>query len=642
MYAKTDTIDSNKRRYPTQYVKKPLKQEFDSGSDDSSDDNDNDNDNNNNNDNNENAEPDNFITKNHVEIMELCTNKQIDKLKDLIDNFMNGSIYPISWYLKHTPDEYCIGAIAKDCIKNNNLELFTTIVQQHNMYFNCHIIYYDVIRAIKEHNNPIHFLNILIDNNVEIKCDRIVKAIETNNVNFIDCLGLINYCLKNAWDEYLSELNKEKIDTNLLQIPMIKVLMNHKIDISLNLTDLILAAIEQNKLDVIEFLVESFSSKIEININQYLDKCCEENNSDALIYFLKKGANINSINKDVLLQTYIDIIKVLIDVNYPVPEKTLKAVLMYNYVFDDDMNFNNINYLLKNGAQIQWIFDTENRGASRKRSFLICKDKKIHSYLEHVIVKGQIEKIKFLVDADLNQIIPMLDRLFVIACANGQNDIASYLFELGAKLNDKAMISACYFGHYETVIMLLQLGMAFSSTSSLTRVNNLFKITYMGTNGCCFSYSEIYDDLIEDNIIFRNDLYCGGDKHLEIVKLLISYNYPTFGETIFFPYSQTFYDVEIFSYFIQNGYDINKKWESPMIKANGKRENDSRNLLEGAIIMHIEDYTFGDDHDGLAIIEFLLQSGIDTVLTNKYAIRIVNESQYTEFQKLMMMYGVHI
>lgn len=597
-------MTSNKSRYPTKYINKCSQKEPNTDNDINDEGKDEDNEDN---DEYDDTKLNIFIVDNRNEIMDLCNNKQDEKLMDLINDSINNETLPL--FISDTLSNYCITTIAEYCIKTNNLELFRTIIQHYCL--NCsndNFVYSCIITYLSAHYDPISFLNILIENDVKIYPDSISYAMMANNTKFVSYLASINYGIVEGWDVYLSLLNSVRVNVDLLSVSMLKVLMDHYIDISINVKDLIIVAIGKEYLDVIEFLVESFPDH---DINQYLNICCQASNVEVLVYFLKSGADINVIGEDYLSHTSIDVIKVLITHNYVVPVKPLKDILIFHFAFDDDLQ--NVNYLFSIGAQIQWIFDIEHKGANRKTSYLHCRKKSIYSNLEFVITKGHIKKIKLLADNHLNELKPKLNRLFIIACANGRNDIATYLFDLGAELDDKAMICACFFGHYETVVMLLKFGMNLSLIKE-----NLFTFTSIGYLMAACS-SDIYNDLINNNIIFRNDIYNYGNEYLDIVKLLINYNVPIGYSCIFDKHSDLFYDVEIFRYFLQNGMNINKTIG-----------HNNLNFLEIAIIVKKE-----------AVIEFLLQNGIDKKITNKKPINeIINNNEY--LKNLLLMYGVDV
>lgn len=595
-------MTSNKNRYPTKYKTRYSQEEVDISVDSNGNDNKYDD-----------TELNNFIVDNRNKIIELCNNKQDETLMNLINNSMSND--RLSLCFPNLLSDYCITTIAKYCIDNDDLELFGIIV--HHYCLTSNDVNDKIITFISEYNNPMVFLNILIENNAKIYPNIISDAISADRVKFISCLASINYDIQKAWNVYILLLklilNYDRIKINLISVPMLRVLIDHKINISLNLPDLINSAIYKNKLDIVKFIVESFP---EHNIDQYLNVCCESQNNDALLYFLKIGANVHDIITTSILHTSIDVIKILINHNYPVPLKPLKNVLRYHFTFDDDLK--NINYLLPIGTEIRWIFDVDDREATRRVTYPYALKERIYSSLEYVITTDHIDKIKLLADNHLNELKPKLNGLFIIACANGRNDIATYLFDLGAELNENALTIACFFGHFETVIMLLKLGMTFNMTINSIK-ENLFTFTSAGylTQNCS---SEIYNNLVSDDIIFRNDIYNYGEGYLDIVKLLINYNVPIDNSWswIFTRQSDIFYEVEIFRYFLQNGMNINKT-----------TGHNSMTFLEVAI-----------NFKKLDVIEFLLQEGINKKITNERAIKIINDNE--QIKHLLLTYGVDL
>ena len=565
-----------------------------------------------------------LIIDNQYEIIKLCDDMHNEELKNVIDNLMD--IEKLPWYISEDLPSHCSTTILINCIKNSDVELFRVLAQYHYMYV--YIVDIDNMIFICEHNDPIPFLNILIENNIKISPASVSVAISRNNTKFISYLISVNYDIVQGWTKYMSDICRGSL--NELSIPMLKILMNstpnNKIDISLNLKDLMYIAIYEKKQNIIEFLIESFPNH---DVNQHLGRCCEKGNDEALIYFLKKGANIHIIDTEDLYDATIKIIKILIDNNYVIKQQTLEYHLIQQFMWQSDLN--NVNYLLKIGAQIKWIFDREDAG--KNRVFAVdgmCCNKNIYSLLEFIIANGHFNKIKFLAEHYLPLLQPEINRLFVIACANGRNDIARYLFDFGVELNDKALLCAIFFGHHDTVIMLLKLGLNFNLTGEyyyfklaeygyvhLNDVNSSKKRNYSFIDGW-------YVDLVNNNTIFRNDFFICSNDYFKIVKLLVDFKVPH-NEWPMDPCSEIFYDVGIFTYFMQNGIDINKKVESFFLF-----EETGRSFLEGAIIFMKVD-----------VIEFLLQlQGINKMITNVKAIETINNNE--QIKNLLLKYGVDV
>ena len=355
-----------------------------------------------------------IIIGNQNEIIKLCDTVHHKKIKKLINGLMVDEKVP--FHILRDLSRHCFETILISCIENNDLEMFKTAIQ-HHCSNNCYSIL-EIIRLICVHEKPIPFINILIENNIKICSTEIAIIISTNNTEAIDYLVSLNYDIHGGWTEYLSLLySVEHIDVDtvldLVDVPMIKTLMDNNINIELNLDQLIGTAIECNndysEHNVMEFLVESFSTAI--NVNQYLNICCENHNEDALIYFLKRGANIHVIDTNSLETTSIDIIKILINHNYSIPIEILKVHLIYCFKRDSDLA--NTDYLLSIGAQIKWIFDSEKVGETRDIECGKDHGKHIYSLLEFIITTGRFELIKFLAENYLTLLRPEINRLFV-------------------------------------------------------------------------------------------------------------------------------------------------------------------------------------------------------------------------------------
>ena len=560
-----------------------------------------------------------IIVDNCDAIIELCGNDKIYELRYLITDLTNNK--SLSMGIWFTLSQYCITRIIKNCIENNNMELFRTIIYRYYKQYD--FVHTDIMNFIHKCNDPLLFLNILLENNIKIRSSDISYAISKNNIKFITYAGSLGYDIAESFDI----VDFHHIDWELSSVLMLKTLMDNNVDILPKLKKLIISAINyyDSGMDLIEFLIESFP---EHDINQYLGRCCSEHNNIALVYFLKRGANIHSINSMYILHTSIKIIKILINHDYPVPIKILNNLLIKH--FKDDVDLTEVNYLLSNGAQMQCIFENEEIGKHRNNPNYANREI-IYSNLELIITRGEFNKIKFLADNHLNLLKPEINRLFIISCANGRNDIALYLFDLGALFNDKALISAFYFNHFETIIMLMKLGM---NLNLISMNDDLFVAAHMGfvAKG---TPNEIYDKLIDDTFdnndaIFRNDTYNYGiSEHSDIIKLLISYDIPVKNiMAMITPYHNLYYDVKIIEYLICNGLNTNKRWGMAQV------DGDSRTLLEGVIIFAKPDKMYLD------IIELLLQNKCNKEIINENAIKTINNPVYEPIKTLLLKYGV--
>ena len=405
-----------------------------------------------------------ILENNHKEIIKMYNNCEYHKIRELLNNLRGYSFYSDSYY--------CFVILFEWCMTLNDMELFEIIVQQNKLDSERISKIYPLLIT---HANPIPFLRILLENDVNINPKTIYLAIAQNNIKFISCLIDVKYDITEGWIMYDESLksNPEK----LISISMLKLLLSDANILQLvNLQLLMTTAILMHDLSIVEFIVEFIVETYpnhDLNKYNYLNDSCEAHNKDALIYLLMHGANVHVINQDSIAVTCVEIVKILIDHNYVLSKGTLKELLMDNYVYD----LNNIIYLIKIGAEIQWFFDNENED-----DMLPEQDNYYyyaHSPLERMITEDFFDIIKFLAENYLTLLRPEINRLFVIACANGRNVIAKYLYDLGVKLNVKALMSAIFFGHYETVVMLLKLGMKFYFIPLFLNMGNIFTVSFM-------------------------------------------------------------------------------------------------------------------------------------------------------------------
>ena len=256
----------------------------------------------------------------------------------------------------------------------------------------------------------------------------------------------------------------------------------------------------------------------------------------------------------------------------------------------------------------------------------------VKSTLELIVTSNKITHIKFLIENYFDLIKPHLNRLFVVACANGRTNIAEYLLDYGAELSCQALEGACFFGHFETVIMLVKRGLNLNYCKK-----NLIHLTIHGKICCIYDsgdedpfiisicyYSELlYDDSTNT---FRNDIYNYGNDYVDILKLLITYDIKS-ASIITLNLGRLpaeFYDINIFRYLILDNDLIDFKFGVPTINLHNLED---RTLLESSII-----------YEKLDVIEFLLQKGAKSPITNDNAIRVIEINQ--PIRNILMKYRI--
>ena len=510
------------------------------------------------------------------------------------------------------------------------------------------------IIKLNNSNNKIFFLDLMAEYGYHISYNQIRSAIIHNKTDIVQyAISRKNFNVQNVVDtsfDYAKIYRNYNTDTMQgcnITIMMLKLLLDNNINLRNNLKNIFTDCVDSGNLDSVSFLLETFSA--EININDAFNSACLGNHINIMTYLLKFGADVNSLIYNTPWNIKFDTFKFLLESGYsPVAQfefDTLHQHLLHHLLgqFVNNACLDNTHYLVKKGANMNWLvqdiplchFDDYNKAKQFMLDGNMLDKVNVRSPLEFVVMSGKLTHIKFLFENYFDLIKPHLNRLFVVACANGQNQIASYLLDYGAELSFRALTSACFFGHYETVVMLLKLGM----TVDLPKVNSISQNTSINLCSSVFggnsnyrydpNYSDINRDLcyyafISHDDIFRNDIYNFGTNktYVDILKLLITYNVPRLrhhtaclGEM-----PEEFYDIDIFKYFILDGDNlINLVYNARSPKS----------LLESSIV-----------HEKLDVIEFLLQKGAKGPIVNSYA-RMKIENRPT-IMNMLMRYGIEV
>jgi hypothetical protein len=479
----------------------------------------------------------------------------------------------------HTPPS----SITTNIIINGHIELFLTLLEYYPNYElgNC-------IDDITESKYAPQFLDIFLDKGQRLmECDLYI-AISWNKIDIVRHAFNNNYDIQSIvdtvrWDKF------GRYDIN-----MFKLMIHNNIDLTKYLDTIICQVIEYNKLDVIILFVNTYSN---CDLNKYLKHSCLNNKLDIMKYLLHMGANINIIDNSWIPRNLnIEIFKFLVHCNVDIHVSTLNMLLLYNFIHNSDIN--DLIFIISQGASIQHIFDLEEQNKYNISTIIRNKIKngnyeRVNSPLEYITSMGKLEYIKYLYENYNHLLQPEIDRLFIIACANGQCEIAKYLYSLNANLDSKALISACFFGHLEIIKLLISYGMDCENIE--VNLLGVLEDAIYNNN----KQSKTYDNLIFNNTIFRNDIfhhkYQGDhllDKLSDIIKILIKCYVPLPEKTKFWsPFSGMIYhDVEFIKYYIKCGHDINKIFYND--------RNEPSTLIEGAVLFR--------DHK---MIKFLLECG---------------------------------
>lgn len=394
----------------------------------------------------------------------------------------------------------------------------------------------------------VYFLDMLNKTNYKIDDLDIARIIISNNID------AIKYCMAN---DYNIQWTCDMYCASFISISdeMLKLLINYGINMTFSLNSIFKGRIVKNDIDMIIFLIHTYP---EYNINDLLIICIDYNNVQILKHLLQCGADINAINNHSLdkLNINFETIKFIIQLGIELPQETLNQHMVKCFIMDVMMD--NVLYLVGHGADINYMFKFEE---SRKMNIIISNDKAkiqdgdykyVMSALEHMICMGKMDHLKYLINNCYDLMMIESDRLLIIAICNGQYDMAKCFLEMDSKVDDMGLVCACFFGHLDMLKLLL------SKDIDIHMVNDNFKYGLYNVLAVGFGvkiYSNknvIYDELIKNNNIFRNDIFQFGNDYVDIFKILIGLNVCIRDCKKFLDYG-AFYEVDIINYYVSNG-----------------------------------------------------------------------------------------
>ena len=538
-------------------------------------------------------------------------------------------------------DQNDIELLRKIISKTNQTDLFDSITVDKIIYTNNETICRIILDEVHLENSIIELCFGFIIKNQRINLlELFAEYGHTMNINHLSSsiqsgyLDIIKFAIANNYDVQGAfngcDFKTNKIDFTIFDITinintqMLDLLVDHHIDISAQINNILVYASLSDDLELVKYCIESTYAT---DINAALK--LSYNHKEIMVYLLQSGADINSINSSHITGSDISLVKLLLDHGYQISTPHMRRLFTVCFIYADDIS--NIQWLFDYGIDSTIIFGREsymeknpnygfNHSVSLNKKYYL-----LNSYLEHIVAMGKLSHIKFLAETHFDKLQSELDRLFIIAGANGQLDMATYLLDLGANIhaeNNMAITVACYFGHLEMVNFLLCRG------SDLTSIaENLFMIIINGdnnTNDFC-TESATYNKLICNNI-FRNDIFHYGKQHGDIINLLIKYNVKIPDHTVFEILPKKFYTKDFFTYLISNGIDIHKKIRMNNIIFCTKTSVKLQSILEASIYWNKID-----------IVKLLLDNGADLTIINP--IIIADSINHTKIKKLLLEYG---
>ena len=575
-----------------------------------------------------NEDKDEYITNHYQELMGLYYNENYDEVNIMLNPNYGSSL----------------DLLFKYCVDHNDVKLLSIIISNHKNDF-CTLCHYfgDTINSVIFDNNinmfrlifenttnfpstneqifnsivdngEITFLTIMEQNNLRMGDHHLKNAIVNNKINIIQYAIINNYDVSYCIDYVLNG----KMPS--INIHTLTLLANNNINVQ-HILNAFKGAILNNDIQTVTFCVENYNMLEEATLNIGLCLSCQHNYIDIMLYLLRKGADIQSLPEIVCMKIQFNTMQFMIQNDYHTHVSVLNHHLLKCFIHDKVMD--NIYYLISVGAQIEEIFNIDKKceNTSQRLKIDILNVQLYHllsSPFEYIVSMGEIQKLEFLINNHFNELQPEINRLLVIAVANGQFKMALYLYDLGAILNDKLLYVACFFGHFDMIKLLLELGMDFNNITE-----NLFSIVNDGH--CRTGFFRVHKYVTDNNVIFRNYVFNYGGKYLKILKLLIKHNVPipNHDDIFFSSYKKEFCDIGIIEYFISNGLNIHKKIDNQYPSVlNGC------NLTEGCVI-------FGN----VPVVRSLLEYGavIDMTIKSVYREAIGNK----EMMDLLQLYEIN-
>lgn len=438
---------------------------------------------------------------------------------------------------------HCIHTLSNVIIRHDKFDIFKMIMDNVNFENdNMKIITSSIIYYRKE--NAILYFKVIMEKGFQFNESYIQEAI------IVDNHQLIQHFINEGFDIQTSFNSLETHSYNLT-INTLKVLHNC-VDISKHIINIYDIALFVGKLDTVIYILDHFP---ELDLGRGMKKAFDNGHIEIMKYLLVKGANITDIEPITNISTInIETFKFLVHCGYPVDTLEYSELLLKYFVNND---IKDVTYILEYDTDhykhIEHIINKKTKISSMEKTTLLfsCDNNNWPQPLEYIVSKGKIDHIKFLMDNYYDLIQPKINDMFVMACANGQMDCAKYLLGFDVEIGDKCLDCACFFGQLDIVKMLLELGEVFDDAD--------FEIVVMG-HYLRSKSSDIYDMLVNDDDIFKNDVYNYGSDHYKIIELLMTYDVLV-GKCEFMPLiKDDFGTMEFYKYIVGHVDDVNEKF----------------------------------------------------------------------------------
>jgi ankyrin repeat protein len=553
------------------------------------------------------------------ELFKYCLyDNDIELLKNILSRTNSDNLFKLI-LLESIPDREIL-----DLFRNTTDIVWEIIISEMYLTDRCSVQCMDYICG----RNKINLLEKMLNRGYKMNSWTIGIAIQRGFIDIIRHAILHNYNIQQIFNEY-DFVNNKLINTD---IAIIKLLVEHHIDISEKINDIFLRATELGNIDLVTYCVEN---NYGCDVNDALQYACFGAYSDIVIYLLEHGADITALNIKNVKAGNIKIFKILIDYGFCIPVEDMCLVFVTCFIYANDVT--DILFLLEYGANPECIFHCT---MTRYENIIDMVGRPemyhwVNCYLEFIVSMGYISHIKYLSELNYEKILLELDRLFIVACANGKSDMVIYLLKLGANINTEnnmAVNVACYFGHMDILKFLLE------KIDLLDITENLLMVTIQGYSSLVYEVNEEntyapYRKLRGKNNILRNDLYHFGNFHVSIFELLCSKNIVLTNFDIYeilkiFPL--VFYSKNFLRYIISMGFDINTMFETMF-----------GGTIYGSVTLELTSILeLCVNFNNIHLVKYLLDNGADITINNNGPMQVANYiGGREEIKKLLLEYG---
>jgi ankyrin repeat protein len=473
-----------------------------------------------------------------------------------------------------------------------------------------------------------HIQSAIMSNEIEIVKYAIEKSYDIqatfNDCDFVDSgsNGNLSFSYETTYQS-ISRFSTNKSSFSF-SIQMLNLLIESGIDVSRKLDGILIYGAEHDDIDLVTYCIEN---NITHSINMILLFSINSNHLDIITYLLENGADLNEVDSKNIYGIEFSTAQILTKHGYKFDSLTINNLFIRSFLADDDLEHSY--YLINHGADANCICDRESRPCRNDNTYVVFTKEylELNSYLEHLVVDNKLLQMEYLAQNHFHKLKSELDRLFVVAMANGHIRMGLYLLDLGADLhyqNNQALIWATFFGHVDSVNLLIERGVILDGMTK-----NLFMIVicgYIESNSHTIGPSDTYyDKLINNFDIFKNDEFCSGNGYLEIFKLFIMHQVKIPTYKIFQIMPENFYDEDIFTYLVANGIDLNQEL---VLSIPGISRNAKATVLVLSILF-----------DKYAVTKILLEAGSDPKTYDNRAIKIAMNMKLTNVVDLLMKYG---